>query len=376
MAMKCKTFLRRAASALLSCLLGCSCMAVQPVSADETALSIRGDLNRDGLVNAADLSLLEQILLGRERNDMDASAADWDGNGSLTAADAWGLQGFLLGIPENSTGLNPKMFAAALDGIDVRIEGDDILQTGTVNGQDYTMTLNLSKWGKNTTPEQLVTLSRLFWQCYPRMYARYADLSEAPSAVTLAIENEGYEVAGASGNFVHLHDTWLKRYPNDFDCITHELAHVIQNGWYGEYLEDSGFIERFADCSRYEYALDSGRYNDGGWTLQTIADESTRSTSVRFLVWLDYNYTDADTDILRNYLDVCRNSKISSDQWERAWNEIFAGTKLADRTIDEVWAMFAASDFANLSSHSSSGSGSELLNRYPIREKILSLEQQ
>ena len=71
--MKCKTFLRRAASALLSCLLGCSCMADHSVSADETALSIRGDLNRDGLVNAADLSLLEQILLGRERNDMDAS---------------------------------------------------------------------------------------------------------------------------------------------------------------------------------------------------------------------------------------------------------------------------------------------------------------
>ena len=189
-------------------------------------------------------------------------------------------------------------------------------------------------------------------------------------------ENEGYEVASAGGNFVHLHDQWLERYPEDYDCITHELAHVIQNGWDSDYLEDSGYIERFADCSRYEYAIDNGYYNDGEWGLQTVADESTRSTSVRFLVWLDYNYTDENADILRNFLDVCRNRKIPSAQWESAWTEVFAGTKLAGKTIVEVWAMFTASDFANLSSYSDHGSGSELLARYPVREKIRQREEQ
>ncbi len=116
--------------------------------------------------------------------------------------------------------------------------------------------------------------------------------------------------------------------------------------------------------------LTNGYYNDGEWGLQTVADESTRSTSVRFLVWLDYNYSDADTDILRNFLDVCRNRKIPSVQWESAWAEVFAGTKLAGKTVGEVWAMFAASDFANLSSYSDHGSGSELLAQYPIREKV------
>ena len=181
------------------------------------------------------------------------------------------------------------------------------------------------------------------------MWARYADLSEAPKDVVLAVENEGYGVAEASGNFVHLHDEWLRKYPEDFDCITHELAHVIQNGWDSDYLEDSGYIERFSDCSRYEYAMDNGYYNDGEWTLQTVADEPTRSASVRFLVWLDYYYTDENADILRNFLSVCRNSKISSSQWARGWQAVFSGTQLEGKTVDEVWAMFAATDFADRS---------------------------
>ena len=338
----------------------------------ETAQILPGDMDRDGRLTAADLSLMKQAIRTPERSDLYQPAADWNGDDEINAEDAHGLLNYLLTAFE----LRPEKFSAALSGVEVTVSGDKVLQKGKVNGQDYTLTLSLSKWEKHTTPAQLVTLSRLFWQCYPRMWARYADISGAPSEVTLAVENEGYEVASAGGNFVHLHDQWLERYPEDYDCITHELAHVIQNGWDSDYLEDSGYIERFADCSRYEYAIDNGYYNDGEWGLQTVADESTRSTSVRFLVWLDYNYTDENADILRNFLDVCRNRKIPSAQWESAWTEVFAGTKLAGKTIVEVWAMFTASDFANLSSYSDHGSGSELLARYPVREKIRQREEQ
>ena len=184
--------------------------------------------------------------------------------------------------------VDAELFTAELNGIDISVTKDSILEKGTVNGQNYSLTINLSKWERFTTPEQMVVLSRLFWQCYPKMYARFSDLSSPPTDVTLAIENEGYEVAWASGRLVHLHDQWLYRFPEDYDCITHELAHVIQNGWDDTYLENSGYIERFADCCRYEYALDNGYYNDGEWTLQTIADDSSRGESVRFFVWLDY----------------------------------------------------------------------------------------
>ncbi len=276
------------------------------------------------------------------------------------------------GITEPAA-LTPELFSSALDGIAVTVGADTVTETGTVSGQSYSLTINLSKWEKYTTPGQMVMLSRLFWQCYPRMYARYADLSDPPTDVILAIENDGYAVAEAGGNFVHLHDQWLYRYPEDYDCITHELAHIIQKDWDEDYLEDSGYIERFADCCRYEYALDNGLYNDGQWTLHTVDSELTRSTSVRFLVWLDHMYSDADTDMMRNFFAVSRNGMTEPEYWGSAWQEVFSGTQLDGRTIDEVWAMYAESDFAYLSSYSSSGSTSELLAQYPVREKLRSL---
>ena len=57
---------------------------------------IRGDLNRDGIVNAVDLSLLKQVLTGSERTDLCLIAGDWNGDRAINAADARGLLSFLL----------------------------------------------------------------------------------------------------------------------------------------------------------------------------------------------------------------------------------------------------------------------------------------
>ena len=57
---------------------------------------IRGDLNRDGIVNAVDLSLLKQVLLGNERTDFCMLAGDWNEDQAINAEDARGLLGFLL----------------------------------------------------------------------------------------------------------------------------------------------------------------------------------------------------------------------------------------------------------------------------------------
>ena len=61
---------------------------------------IRGDLNRDGKVNAVDLSLLKQVLLGSERTDICLIAGDWNGDETLDAEDARALLDFLLQMPE------------------------------------------------------------------------------------------------------------------------------------------------------------------------------------------------------------------------------------------------------------------------------------
>ena len=80
--------------------LGDACLHVYTEYEGETEQFIRGDLNRDGKVNAVDLTLLKQVLLGSVRTDIDQKAADWNRDEAINAEDAKRLLGFLLGIPE------------------------------------------------------------------------------------------------------------------------------------------------------------------------------------------------------------------------------------------------------------------------------------
>lgn len=266
-------------------------------------------------------------------------------------------------------GVDISRFSSALPGISITSDSKNIYQSGTVKGYQFSLTIDLSKWAGNTSPDQIVTASQLFWECYPRMYARFGTVSAAPRDVILAIENEGYAPAEASGEFVHIHDSWLRDNPNDFDCLTHEFAHVIQNGWDGDFCGSSDFIERFADFCRYEYAFRSGLYNDSCWTLWSADYENSIDSSNRFYVWLDYTYSTPSKDIMLDFFRVCYEEKYPSFQWDEAWQEIFSGSALEGRSIDDVWNEFAASDFAYLSADTSYGS-SELLSRYDIRSRL------
>lgn len=243
------------------------------------------------------------------------------------------------------------------------------LQQATIDGVSYSLTVDLAKWEKNTSMEQIGTLEEVFWEVYPRLYKRFGEYSKAPVDVVLHIENEGYEIAEAWENNVHIHDQWLMNNPTDFDCFVHELAHVIQNGWDEEYLEYSGYIERFADYCRFIYAFKNGLYNDEGWELQTVENEPDRESSVRFLVWLDYNLSSPDRDFILNYFRICSSMKYEKTAWNKAWAELFKGTKFEGMSIDKVWELYASSDFAMLSSYSGSNGTSELLTKYDIRSR-------
>ena len=263
--------------------------------------------------------------------------------------------------PEPKTAVfTTDMFNEALSGIETSIEEPFIYQKATVNDTDFNFIIDLTKWNKNTSVEQIIMISKLFWQCYPAMYKRFGEILFSPEDIFLAIEDEGYEVAWNSGNLVHLHDKWLKDNPTDYDCLTHEFAHAIQDEWLEQYLEYDGYIERFADYCRYIYAYNNGYFNDNGWTLWTPENESSRETSVRFLVWLDTFYSTTDNDIIFRYANVARNGHYSRDSWDRAWKKIFKGSALEGKSIDEVWALYTKSDFAWIPSHAEQGEISEL----------------
>ncbi len=270
-------------------------------------------------------------------------------------------------------GLDASAFDEYLGGTVKTVVGKQkITQTATINGTDFTFTIYLSRWAGKTKAKQIITCSRLFWQTYPRMYARFGAAGNSPTNVGLTIENQGYGIASAGGSEVHLHDQWLMNNPQDFDCLTHEFAHVIQNGWDGDYCEYSGYIERFADACRYMYAFDDGKYNDSNWTLNTVSGENTRETSVRFLVWMDYFYSNEENDLILKFFTACRSKKYPANKWNEAWAEIFDGTELQGKSIEEVWSMFESSEFAKLSARGIATivGSSALLKKYDIRGRL------
>lgn len=257
------------------------------------------------------------------------------------------------------SGFDDVIAGLAPDSVDTAFDGKCIIQKGNVNGEDYTFTVDLSDWQQGTSPSQIAALCRLFWYSYPKMHDRFGDISGASDDVTLYIVNSGYEVAYAEKNEIWLHDTYLQQNENDYDCITHELAHVLQDKWLDEYLEYSGYIERFADYCRYIYAYDGGYYNDTVWELQDIFEETDRESSVRFFVWLDSR---TQTDIIKKFFKVCNNREYETADWGSAWAQIFAGTEFDGMTADEVWQMYADDDFAYYFSGAESfGEKSELI---------------
>lgn len=273
--------------------------------------------------------------------------------------------------------------------VNTTLELGNIKQTKTVDGINYTLNIDLKKWDLYTSREQIWRISNLFWNCYPKMYKRFvSDVQSSDCEMTIAIEDEGYSPASCGGHRIHLNDMWLHDSPTDIDCITHELGHTLQNrynsndwdGWSGEFCGDSDYIENFADYCRYVYAYKDGCYNDDHWDPKKvkIKDGDTKCVnynSIRFLLWLDYNYSDDKNDVMVKFSDVCRNSKIKQADWNNAWEEIFKDVPgLNGRSITDVWEQYlndtGFSDADATVPYGRLGQKSQLLQNYNIREKL------
>lgn len=269
------------------------------------------------------------------------------------------------------------------DGIQVKTvaASKQIYLYGNILGEKFTLIVDLKGAAGHTSPEQIVTCAKLFWYCYPRMYMRFGKTNpNTPKTVTLRFEDFGYEIASASGDGVHIYDKWLANNKFDFDCLTHEFAHIIQGGWTGNHVPSKGtdtyMIERFADACRFIYSYQNGRYNDLVWDLQTIDHESSYDKSVRFWVWIDYTYSTPEKDILQFMAEkiAAKDRNYTASKWEptgSAWKEVFKGTAAAGKNIHDLWAEYEADPMAKLSSKANrAGSLSPLLKSVPLRTAV------
>ncbi|MBR6403029.1 MAG: hypothetical protein IKS48_06565 [Eubacterium sp.] len=239
--------------------------------------------------------------------------------------------------------------------------------TDTVKGVDYSLTINTEKVSGRISDEHIKVVRDLFFEVYPQLYDRFGAYRDAPTDITISFVADLPEGVAAStgGDQIECASDFLSGGP-DYDRLTHELAHITQNGWDGNYLQDDGFVEAFADYCRYIYACKDGKYNDQVWNLEdTYYDrkkENGLEHSVRFLVWLDYETHSSNKDIIRDYFEVCSDRDYKSADWpKKVWPMLFKGTKFKDDSIGEVWQKYLDSDFSHYDSMSHEGRPSEII---------------
>lgn len=281
----------------------------------------------------------------------------------------------------------PELFDSST-GISTTIGYKTITQKKNIGDKLFTLVIDLGEWGQHTSPSQIKEITNLFWECYPKMYNRFAkDIPDSDITVTICFPNR--EGIYAAEHTVYVDDNHLGNNKFDYDCVVHELAHTLQNrynaesnewiGWNGNKCSHSDYIENFADYCRYVYSYKEGYYNDDWWCpekyrTENIASDIAHQNSIRFLIWLDYKYSTTEYDPIVAFSDVCRSQKYSSYNWNTAWSKIFEGSvALKTRTIENVWNEYENDTYFSDAKSTTGGYGikSELMQRYPdLRSKL------
>lgn len=147
-----------------------------------------------------------------------------------------------------------------------------------------------------------------------------------PKSIKLIFRNRINAPAYTSGHDITASASWVRRHPEDFGMIIHEMVHVIQA--YPRGGDKPGWlVEGIADYIRWwRYEPESPR------TRIDPAKASYRDsyrTTAAFLAWIVGKY---DRTLVRN-LDLALRSRSYSD-------EVFR--KVTGRTVDELWAEYVS----------------------------------
>lgn len=180
----------------------------------------------------------------------------------------------------------------------------------------------------------LEKIKEVYFTQYPKMRARYNPTR--PRAVTMKFD-PAYDGAAYTGGDmgwagINFSVNWLKSNPNDIDCATHELFHVVQGGYmnYNSESFEGAICEGIADYARSVYGL----YNNlQGWGLGEYNSSQTILTryasNARFLTWISYNKNSEATYMLNKTM---HDGSYTPDMW----------VQLTGMTSDQLWNAYAS----------------------------------
>jgi hypothetical protein len=146
----------------------------------------------------------------------------------------------------------------------------------------------------------------------------------APREVKLVFKKDMMGVAFASGKTITISGEWIKKRPDDFGMVAHELTHVIQSyrgaprnaGWVVEGIAD--YVRHYAyepDVKMRKIDVKKAKYTDA------------YQTAAQFLRWIEKKY---DKDFVL---------KLNRALREREYN-VAMFEKSTGKNVDDLWVEF------------------------------------
>jgi hypothetical protein len=144
-----------------------------------------------------------------------------------------------------------------------------------------------------------------------------------PAKVKLVFKKDMRGVAYTSRNTIVIAGSWIKKHPDDFGMVVHELTHVIQ-----DYRHDGPgwLVEGLADYVRFYHFEPQKKLTLG----RRASYRKGYRTAAMFLAWIEKTH---DKAIIRQVNQALRQGKYT-DELFKTWTS---------KTLDELWDAFVAS---------------------------------
>lgn len=171
-----------------------------------------------------------------------------------------------------------------------------------------------------------------FFTVYPQEAKRFNP--NTLSKIYFVIDPAYTGVAATGNGVARYNPKWLKDHPEDIDVVTHEVMHVAQA--YRNSPAPGWLTEGIADYVRYVYGVNNV---NGKWALPNYKEGQSYTNSyritARFLVWLEKNVRPTLVDELDK---SARDKTYTPELWKEK----------TGKTLDELWAMYAANPAVEL----------------------------
>ena len=150
-------------------------------------------------------------------------------------------------------------------------------------------------WELIKDQEYRKNLVDLFYNVYPRLYARFGTGAE-PKSITFMADKNYDGVAYCAGTLICVSTAYANSNPSDIGFFAHEITHSVQQyGGKMEYTDGSWWTENMADHGRF-------RYFHWGYSTDYVKFYEPTDTSIQdwgwqpygncnwFFAYLDYKY--------------------------------------------------------------------------------------